>query len=336
MRVLLLNASAGQILDVDTDTSIGEPIREVIKLRKVNETIEQAFRNSTDVTSEIFLQHQARNRIVELHAAPLGYGDPDPRGVVLVLHEVTELRRLETVRQDFVANVSHELKTPITAIRGLIETVLDDTEMPTETRSRFLEKAQDQSKRLSLLVTDLLTLSRLESADGGLQPEVIELRELVLGSLRNLQPTAETKQVKLIEDIPRDPVLVSGDWDLLELVMNNLLDNALKYTPAGGSVTVRFKLEPGTIAVEIADTGIGIAQEHHDRIFERFYRIDKARSRELGGTGLGLAIVKHICIAHGGKIAIESAPGEGAKFTVELPLSDESAEPSLDGAISVN
>jgi two-component system phosphate regulon sensor histidine kinase PhoR len=270
MRVLLLNASAGQILDVDAESSIGKPIWEVTRLRKVNETIEQAFRNSTEVTGEIFLQHQARNRIVELHAAPLGYGDPDPRGVVLVLHEVTELRRLETVRQDFVANVSHELKTPITAIRGLIETVLDAAAMPTETRSRFLKKAQDQSKRLSLLVTDLLTLSRLESADGGLQPEVLELRELVLGSLWNLQPTAEAKQVRLIEDIPHNSVLVSGDWDLLELVMNNLLDNALKYTPAGGSVTVRFQLEQGSIAVEIADTGIGIAQEHHDRIFERF------------------------------------------------------------------
>lgn len=336
MRVLLLNASAGQILDVDAESSIGMPIWEVTSLRKVKKTIEQAFQNSTEVTGEIFLQHQARNRIVELHAAPLGYGDPDPRGVVLVLHEVTELRRLETVRQDFVANVSHELKTPITAIRGLIETVLDDAAMPTETRSRFLKKAQDQSKRLSLLVTDLLTLSRLESADGGLLPEVLELRELVLGCLRNLLPTAEAKQVKLIEDIPHDSVLVSGDWDLLELVMNNLLDNALKYTPAGGSVTVRFQLEPGSIAVEIADTGIGIAQEHHDRIFERFYRIDKARSRELGGTGLGLAIVKHICLAHGGTVSVESAPGAGAKFTVKLPITDKFAESGAKKTVPIS
>ena len=192
-RVLHLNASAERILDVDASSAIGKPIGEVTRFRKVNETIEKALHEVTEVTGEICLRQESRDRIVELHAAPLRNGSPDPRGAVLVLHEVTELRRLQTVRQDFVANVSHELKTPITAIRGLIETVLDDEQMPVEIRARFLNKVQDQSMRLSLLVTDLLTLSRLESEDGGLQRDELKLRDLVLGSVRNLQTTAEAE-----------------------------------------------------------------------------------------------------------------------------------------------
>ncbi len=319
-RILHLNASAERILDVDASTSIGKPIWEITRFLGVNETIEQAMREAREVMVELCLQQDARDRIVELHAAPLRNGYPHPTGVVLVLHEVTELRRLEAVRKDFVANVSHELKTPITAIRGLIETVLDDDEMPADTRIRFLNKAQDQSKRLSLLVTDLLTLSRLESEAGVLQSEPLELRGLVQGSVRGFQPTAEAKRVSLSVMMPNDPAHVSGDRDALELVVNNLLDNALKYTPAGGSVWVGMRVESNAVFVEIEDSGIGIAREHHDRIFERFYRVDKARSRELGGTGLGLSIVKHICKVHGGTVSVRSAAGSGATFTVRLPL----------------
>jgi len=322
-RVLHLNASAERILDVDASSAIGKPIGEVTRFRKVNETIEKALHEVTEVTGEICLRQESRDRIVELHAAPLRNGSPDPRGAVLVLHEVTELRRLQTVRQDFVANVSHELKTPITAIRGLIETVLDDEQMPVEIRARFLNKVQDQSMRLSLLVTDLLTLSRLESEDGGLQRDELKLRDLVLGSVRNLQTTAEAEEVSLIAEIPDDPVHVFGDWDALELVVNNLLDNALKYTPAGSSVSVEVRTEGDAAVVDVVDTGIGIDPEHQDRIFERFYRVDKARSREVGGTGLGLAIVKHICKVHNGTVTVESVPGAGATFTVKLPLSSD-------------
>jgi len=325
-RILLLNASAERILEVDATASIGKPIWEVTRVLGVNETIAQAMSEAREVSVELSLQQDARDRIVELHAAPLRNGHPDPTGVVLVLHEVTELRRLETVRKDFVANVSHELKTPITAIRGLIETILDDAEMPAETRSRFLNKAQDQSQRLSLLVTDLLTLSRLESEAGVLQMESLEFRELVRGSVRNYQPTADAKRVSLTAKLPNDPVKVSGDWDALELVINNLLDNALKYTHANGSVSLEMRTEPEAVIVDISDTGIGIASKHHDRIFERFYRVDKARSRELGGTGLGLSIVKHICKVHGGTVSVRSAAGFGSTFTVRLPLEDTSED----------
>lgn len=323
LRILHLNASAERILDLEAASSIGKPIWEVTRFRKVNETVERALNDATEVTGEICLRQEARDRIVELHAAPLRDGSPDPRGAVLVLHEVTQLRRLETVRQDFVANVSHELKTPITAIRGLVETILDDNEMHLDIRTRFLNKVQDQSMRLSLLVTDLLTLSRLESEDGGLQRDDLSFQDLVMGSVRNLQSTADAKEVSLIAEIPHDPVQIFGDWDALELVVNNLLDNALKYTPTGGSVSVELRAENDTAIVVVKDTGIGINPEHHDRIFERFYRVDKARSRELGGTGLGLSIVKHICKAHNGTVSVESVPGAGATFTVRLPITSE-------------
>ena len=323
LRVLHLNASAERILDVDASTCIGKPIWEVTRFLKVNETIEQALREANEVTGEICLHQDSKNRIVELHAAPLRNGHTEPNGAVLVLHEVTELRRLETVRQDFVANVSHELKTPITAVRGLIETVLDDGEMTPEIRTRFLNKAQEQSMRLSLLVTDLLTLSRLESEDGVLQSDTLDFRDLVSGSVKSFQSTAEAKQVSLDVALPEEPVKLAGDWDALELVINNLLDNALKYTSTGGLVRVRMRGEPDEVFVEIEDSGIGIGPEHHDRIFERFYRVDKARSRELGGTGLGLSIVKHICKVHGGTVSVRSALGAGATFTVRLPLSAE-------------
>ena len=326
LRVLLLNASAERILAVDSARSIGMPIVEVTTFRTVIETIAQAMREGQEVTDEISLHLDARERIVGLHAAPLRDGSPDATGVVLVLHDLTELRRLETVRTDFVANVSHELKTPITAIRGLVETVLDDGEMPLSTRSRFLNKAQEQSKRLSLLVTDLLTLSRLEAEDGVQQSETLELLSIVRGSVRTLQATAEAKEVRLDVDLPDSPVKVSGDRDALELVINNLLDNALKYTPAGGAVYVRVKTDGDGIVVEVEDSGIGIDKKHHDRIFERFYRVDKARSRELGGTGLGLSIVKHVCKVHGGTVGVRSAFGEGAIFTVRLPLITDSAK----------
>ena len=324
LRILHLNASAERILSVVASTSIGKPIWEVTRLLKVNETIEQALQEGKEVTGEICLQQDAKARIVELHAAPLRNGHTEPKGVVLVLHEVTELRRLETVRQDFVANVSHELKTPITAIRGLVETVLDDGEMTPETRTRFLRKAQDQSMRLSRLVSDLLTLSRLESQDGVRQNEALELRDLVEASVANFQPTAEEKQVSLSVELPESAVCVLGDWDALELVFNNLLDNALKYTPSNGIVRVRVRSESEEVFVEIEDSGIGISPEHHDRIFERFYRVDNARSRELGGTGLGLSIVKHICKVHGGAVAVKSVPGTGSVFSVRLPLSSAS------------
>ncbi len=324
-KVVHLNSAAGRILEVTPSDCIGRLIWEVTRARKVGESLERSLREGKEVSSELRLSGDHQDRVVELRAAPLQGGQGGLVGAVLVLHEVTELRRLETVRQDFVANVSHELKTPITAIRGLIDTVVEDADMPEETRKRFLQKVKDQAMRLSLLVTDLLTLARLESADGMLETESLDMRDSVEKSIRNFRAAAEEHRIQLIGDVPPMPVRVIGDAEALELVVNNLLDNALKYTPGGGRVWVRLDTDEGVAVLEVEDTGIGIAREHHSRIFERFYRVDKARSRELGGTGLGLSIVKHVCRALGGSISVASEVGTGSTFRVRIPLADNGA-----------
>jgi len=231
------------------------------------------------------------------------------------------VRRLETVRRDFVANVSHELKTPVTAIRGLAETLMDDPGMDAETHRGFLGKVRDQAARLSGLVGDLLTLSRVESGEGALERELLDFRDPVRDSIRALQPAVEKKGLAFEAGIAEAPLTVHGDREALRQVADNLLDNAVKYTPAGGRVRVSLRRDGAEAVLEVIDTGPGIAPEHLGRIFERFYRVDKARSRELGGTGLGLSIVRHVALAHGGRTAVESVLGKGSTFRVNLPIS---------------
>ncbi len=319
-RIVHLNAAAGRILHVTPGETLGRPVWEVTRVRQVRTAFERVLRGAGEVTEEVQLEVGGEERTVQLHAARLVSGQDVLVGAVLVLHDVTELRRLETVRRDFVANVSHELKTPITAIRGLVDTIVDDPDMPASVRRDFERKIQRQSERLALLVTDLLTLARLESAEGVLEAEPLDLGEIVRRSAGNFRAAAADKGLVFTVDVPGDQVTVSGDPDALELMLNNLLDNAVKYTLAGGTVTVRLHRENDTAVLEILDTGIGIGKEHHDRIFERFYRVDLARSRELGGTGLGLSIVKHICWAHGGQVGLDSALGAGTTFHVRIPL----------------
>jgi two-component system phosphate regulon sensor histidine kinase PhoR len=318
--VVHINSAAGHILDVGAAASVGRPIWEVTRVRQVSEAIDGAIGDSAEVTREVPLEIGAQERIVQLHAAPLVNGGGERVGAVLVMHDVTELRRLERIRRDFVANVSHELKTPITAIRGMIDTIVDDPEMPTDIQAQFIGKIQNQSLRLSLLVTDLLTLARLESTDGILESERLDLREVVRRSADNFRANADAKKVDLTVDVPRDRVMVLGDVEALELMLNNLLDNAVKYTGERGRVNVELRAEGGDAVVAVADNGVGISPEHHDRIFERFYRVDQARSRELGGTGLGLSIVKHVCKAHSGTLTLESTFGAGSRFEVRVPL----------------
>ncbi len=318
--IVHLNAAAGRILGVAPEKSVGRPIWEVTRVREVSEAIAHALTEAQEVTEEVALEVSNQERIVQLHGARLENGEGNRVGAVLVLHDVTELRRLERVRRDFVANVSHELKTPITAIRGLVDTIIDDQEMPLAVRTDFLRKAQNQAVRLSLLVTDLLTLARLESADGIVEPERLDAREVIGRSVANFRPAAEARRLTLDVQLPQEPVMVLGDPEALELLVNNLLDNAVKYTGEGGQVDVRLASADGMMQLEVADNGVGISPEHHDRIFERFYRVDQARSRELGGTGLGLSSVKHICKAHHGTISVRSTLGVGSTFAVVLPL----------------
>ncbi len=322
-RVIHLNSSAARLLGVSARESLGKRLEELTDLENLSATVSRALRTRSESTGEAIVEMPANQRdlALEFDASPVRDRGGRIAGAVLSIHDITELRHLEHVRQDFVANVSHELKTPITAIRGLVETILTDDEMPGATQTRFLEKVHAQALRLSVLVTDLLTLARLESRDALLEPLPFDLREPIRTSIRACR-SVEVQTAQIEEDLSETPVIVRGDPESLRLVASNLLDNALKYTPAEGRIQIRLKRDVGRAILEVEDNGMGIAPKDRQRIFERFYRVDKARSRELGGTGLGLSIVKHVCLAHGGRVEVDSTSGKGSTFRVLLPLAD--------------
>jgi two-component system, OmpR family, phosphate regulon sensor histidine kinase PhoR len=240
-------------------------------------------------------------------------------------HEHTELEKLERVRKDFVINVSHELRTPLASIQGYTETLLDGAIHDDQHNVRFLSIIRQNAERLARLTGDLMTLSRLELKTTKFEFESYDVARLLADSVDSMRPMADKKQVRVIAEPPADPVEVFCDSEAVHQVLSNLLDNAVKYTPEGGFIRVSARPAPRVpemVEVAVSDTGIGIPAEDLPRLFERFYRVDKARSRELGGTGLGLAIVKHLVRAHGGTVRVESEPGKGSTFMFTLPAHD--------------
>jgi two-component system phosphate regulon sensor histidine kinase PhoR len=236
------------------------------------------------------------------------------------LNDVTALRRLETVRRDFVANVSHELKTPITSIKGFVETLLDTRERDAQETERFLGIVLRQADRLNAIIEDLLNLSRIErdAEAGDIALEQGALRAVVAAALQSCETQAQTRGIRLVSEC--DAGLAAWfNGALLEQALVNLIDNAIKYSPAGAEVRVEAAEQDGSVVIRVRDWGSGIEAKHLPRLFERFYRVDKARSRKLGGTGLGLAIVKHIAQAHKGQVFVESAPGAGSTFSLHFP-----------------
>jgi len=248
------------------------------------------------------------------HAVPL----PDSEGLLLVFVDVTDIRRLERVRTEFVANVSHELRTPITAIRGYAETLRAGALNDPSVAANMVEIIFRQSERLSQLVEDLLDLSRLEAKERQLAAEPVALLEAANRASEVVRPKANSKGISLDIRVPAN-LKASGDERALEQVLLNLLDNAVKYMASGGTVVVIGREENGECVLEVKDSGVGIEARHLPRIFERFYRIDKGRSREMGGTGLGLSIVKHLVAAMKGQVTVDSKPGAGSTFRVKLP-----------------
>lgn len=319
-RVLQMNSAAGKILGASPETSVSKPIWEVTRVRQVCDTLSRTLRSKSDARDELRLATRSQDQVVEMLASPLLDGEGELAGAVVVLHDVSNLHRLQTVRRDFVANASHELKTPIAAIRALVETLIEDRSMPSADRERFLDKIWNQSMRLSSLVSDLLTLSRLESSPGGPELLPIDLRQPFRAAVQALSSTGEERGVAIHAELPPDPVRVLGDAEALVQLTTNLLDNALKYTGPGGQVWARLTTENGRALIEVQDTGMGIAPQDQARVFERFYRVDKARSRELGGTGLGLSIVKHVAANHHGDVLVESTPGIGSTFRASFPV----------------
>jgi two-component system phosphate regulon sensor histidine kinase PhoR len=240
-------------------------------------------------------------------------------GAVILFHDITQLKRVDQIRRDFVANVSHELRTPLSILRGYIETLLDNPKTSREELARILQIMERHSKRLGLLVDDLLSLAQLESSSANLEIGEVQLSELFESVLRDWKERLAGKHLRLIVDLPPDMPPIRADETRLQEILYNLLENAVKYSREKGEIRLQAERRGCEIVISVSDDGIGISKDDLPRIFERFYRADKARGRELGGTGLGLAIVKHIAQLHSGRVEAESEPGKGTIIRVLIP-----------------
>lgn len=325
-RLVFCNEAFAKIWNIDVEDAVGRSAIEVIRQPDVLELIPEALATGKTLIGEISFGG-ARPRNFSATVAPItpfeAADSPSSasRGVVIVLHEITELRHLEQIRKDFVANVSHELRTPLTAIQGFAETLLTGALEDKANNRRFVEIIGNHAARLARLSNDLLRLSQIEAGKMNADFQPVDLKLLVDGGIEAARAAAAQKKLTIAEpDLPSNLPRVRGDANLLRDVLRNLLDNAIQYTPAGGRVDVTVTVNDGLAVVTVSDTGIGIPQSDQPRIFERFYRVDAARSREVGGTGLGLAIAKHVVEAHGGKIWVESQVGNGSAFHFSVPV----------------
>ena len=319
-NIIHLNEAARRILGISTSKNFPKRIWETTHSQEFCKIFSLVLNEETEIRKQLKIVSNETDQTLEVHASPFRDGSGEMVGAVAVLHDVSELERLETIRQDFVANVSHELKTPITAIRGLLETMIEDKEMSAEYHRSFLTKTMNQTLRLSNIVTDLLALSRLESVKMDLIREAIDLREVVNSSVQALLPLSEDKKIPIESQIIDIRLEILGDREALFQSVNNLIDNAIKYNSKDGTVWLSLYKEGKNAVLEVRDSGIGIEPQEQHRIFERFYRAAKARSRQMGGTGLGLSIVKHTVLAHVGQLSVESFLGTGSTFKISIPL----------------
>jgi two-component system phosphate regulon sensor histidine kinase PhoR len=321
LRVTLVNQAFRKLFGLP-EISLGAPLRDVVRDATVDWLIEETLRTGKVMQSELIRADSKTNseRDVEISAVPIKDDADLTTGAVVLFHDITQLKQTDKVRRDFVANVSHELRTPLSILRGYIETLLDNPQTSDKELSRILRVMERHSKRLGLLVDDLLTLAHLESRSAGLQFSDVQLAELFQSVIRDWEKKLAEKQLKVVVDLSPDARTIRADETRLHEVLYNLLDNALKYSRENGEIRLRAVQRGPEIVLSVTDNGIGISKDDLPRIFERFYRADKARSRELGGTGLGLAIVKHIAQLHGGRVEAESELGKGTTIRVILPV----------------
>ena len=321
-RVIAVNAAAARLLDLEPAAVDGKTIQEVVRNPDLQHVVARTLDGHEPVEADIVMRVGAEDRDLQANATLLHGDDADEVvvGAVVVLNDVTRLKRLEAVRRDFVANVSHELKTPVTSIKGFAETLEDGALNDPETAERFVRIISGQADRLNSIIEDLLSLSALEQSGDSplLQLEEADLCDVVAVALGVIGPKAEAKSIDLVEDCP-DSLFSRVSPPLLEQAVVNLVDNAVKYSPVGSAVDVTLEERADEIVISVLDEGPGVSREHLPRLFERFYRVDKARSRDLGGTGLGLAIVKHIAQVHGGRVSVDSVVGRGSTFRIHLP-----------------
>jgi two-component system phosphate regulon sensor histidine kinase PhoR len=315
LRVTFCNQAFARALGARLPVVSGAPLAELVRDPGLRDIMRRVLASGDRVEQRLTLP-AAGARAFEVLAGPLG--GPPSRGALAILHDVTQLERLERVRRDFVANVSHELRTPLTAIRGYAETLLDGGLEDLQNNRRFVEIILSQATRLSNIAADLLSLSELESSGATAPPHPVSIRSAMESALRTVESAARLQGVKVLCE-KLDDAKVIGHELRLEQVFVNLLDNAVKFNRPNGEVQIEMRPKNGKVSILIGDTGIGIPSEDLPRVFERFYRVDKARSRAMGGTGLGLSIVKHAIEQMGGSIKVDSRLGEGSEFTIELP-----------------
>lgn len=317
LRVTFSNRSFAEAVGAQHPIRDGTHLPEVVRGPSLSELLSEVLREGEPLERRIGLVLSGEERVFVAQAAPLG--TPAGPGAIAVLYDITPLERLERVRRDFVANVSHELRTPLTAIRGYAETLLEGGLEDAENSRRFVEIIKAHAIRLGNITSDLLTLSELESGAASSPWERVSVQAVVDSSLRTVSTAARLAGVRLVRGAIEEAE-VFGSRTHLEQVLVNLLDNAVKFNRSDGEVRIETRRSPdANVTIAISDTGVGIPSELQSRIFERFYRVDKARSREVGGTGLGLSIVKHIVERMNGSVKVESDLGRGSKFTVTLP-----------------
>lgn len=321
-NVQFMNEAASRLLKAPLEASKGRKLWELVRNRNLSAAAEAVLHSEEPYRCEVEWTDPEPRALAVQGANLVG---PPMRGAVLVLQDISELRRLEQIRQEFVANVSHELKTPLAAIQAGVETLLDGALNDPVHNVRFLERVRENAERLDLLVQDLLTLSRIESGQEHLEIKPTSLGAAVEACLSRHEPRALAKNLKLLAEPPASEVMALADEEALDHLLENLVDNAIKYTPEGGRIVLRWSENGREAVLQVADSGVGIPEKDLPRIFERFYRVDRARSRELGGTGLGLSIVKHLAQALAGHVQAESKLGEGSVFTLRLPKGQAAA-----------
>ena len=313
-RLTLVNQAFCDLFKI-TEEWLGAPLLESVRDPAVERIVGHTLQRREPSQGELVIDR----REFEMASVPMGKDNGEIAGAVVLFHDITDLKRTDEIRRDFVANVSHELRTPLSILRGYIETMLDDPKMPRGETARILEVMDEHSKRLGLLANDLLTLAQLESGSSTLQLSELDLLRFFSDLVRDWKKKLASKGLKMAVDVADDCSIIRADEPRLREIFDNLLDNAVKYSHENGEIRLHAEQRSSEIILSVGDNGIGIGSEDLSRIFERFYRADRARSRELGGTGLGLSIVKHIAQLHGGRTEAESEPGKGTTIRVILP-----------------
>lgn len=348
-RLISLNRAAAQMLSLDPKRVVGRPIQEVVRNTALPSLVTRALGSGShsSATDELTLRltpgASTEDRSIQAHATPVRGPEGRQVGAVVVLHDITRLRRLESVRRDFVANVSHEIKTPISAIKAAVETLLDDERMPAEPRKNFTGIIARQAERLEAIIEDLLSLTRLEQEGNNVACDLDAhpVAPVIRAACETCAAKAEAKSIAL--EIDAEPLAAQVVPTLLEQALVNLIDNAVKYSPVRTTIRITARMRDDEAVIAVIDQGRGIEAEHLPRIFERFYRTDRARSRQLGGTGLGLSIVKHIAESLGGRADVSSEIGRGSTFTLtfrgapgSVPGSNSGSVPTRPSADSSN